>query len=501
MTASSSYTSGPEPSLEGEDREPASVRSAGDLQSAIAVTMLALLAYLVFPAARGWISSIVLTVPVRAVLAGLIAGVALRSSRWQMAVASAVLASILGAASLLAIPGVVGARNAILLTAGVVIAAVSAAGVRLAANRLRPRTTAALSLCAIVVFFGVATGVVPSPAADRLHQMRASLGQSHASDVDYDGDLYLLTYEYMKSGTSFYPAFAEGLERRGFGSAPSSPFSIREPWMWRAVAALPGASGLAFLGWFMVFAGGVSMSAWFFASTFLDPGASLLAPILVLSYYSAFTFGSTEFAFPDLWSAGLVLVALTLLVRERWLASVLMLIAAIAFRELAVVFIPAWIIAWTYASGARRDRLPTLVVLGVGPIAVTGLHVVSARPHLASDPQTGAAVWFVLGGLPRLIDVLTYGTGMMMVPSWLWPASLACALAGSLMIRSRWQRYSLVATFVAASGFLVLFGDSAYWGPLLQLPMLAGVSLVFLPLLPRADGAVRASAVREPRAA
>ena len=183
------------------------------------------------------------------------------------------------------------------------------------------------------------------------------------SELDVDEAVFVETLHEMRSGRSYYDAMADALATKE-GARPDAVRAVRPPttflllrpfpssW-WRWVATIVIAAGLVLL-WRL----GRPVGPWGGVVAVVAGGLWLVgaAPLLFLH--------------AELWGLPWLLGALVALRRRRLWAAAALLVAAVAFRELYVVFLVAALVA-------VRPRLPWVAAsAAVGALAVT--HAVLA---------------------------------------------------------------------------------------------------------------------------
>jgi hypothetical protein len=450
-----------------------------------AVTAACAAAFLVFPGSRHYPGALLVSFVPRAVLAGLVAGLA-ATGGMRAAITCAAAGAVLGGLAL--VPLLAGEPPWLWLVAGVTTAMGAAASSRWARAQASRPLAAALALAAVTGCHVWTLGLAGGPYAASLQEReRVYARPVEPERYAFDGEIYLRTEALMKQGAPFYAAFQRAWreDSRFDGSIPSA-WSFREPALFYLWRILPGSTGVALLGWFTVFTVLAAIAGWFLAATFVDDGIALLAPIAMLSYFAFFVLASLSwFSFAEVWAAGAVVLALALLLRRRWLASAFALVAAVAIRELAFLFVPAWVVAWGLSRG-QRGRAIGLGVAVVGSLTPLIAHMLMAP---ASHGAGSLATWLHSTGLPRLLRALRHGTEFIPYGAPVGPLAAVAALGGALALLERRERWTLATALILPLTFMTCVSAGAYdyyWGAILVPLLLATTPLALARVLPAA---------------
>ena len=314
-------------------------------------------------------------------------------------------------------------------------------------------------------FAGLLPGTLHgAPAAYR----RAELAQTPQPEhYTFDGKLFLRTYILMKGGAGYYQAFRQSVveDSRHDAAFLTSPFNYREPLVFEVWRALPGSSGNDLFMWFVAWSLATMVFAYLLASRLVAPGAALLAPIALTTFFFYFWWAGLWFLIVEVWAAGLAVAAVAALVRGRRIASLVLLVGAVATREFMVLLIPAWLAAWWFwGADSRRSSwwFPALAV--AGPAIVLAAHVASI-PAMA--PGGGGVGGWLRGGPVRLVDALRFGWDASIGFEWIPLVIAAAAIAGAALARPRWRTAALVCATVLPTLFLLAFSGGQpwrYWG-------------------------------------
>ncbi|MEA5153638.1 hypothetical protein [Raineyella sp.] len=316
----------------------------------------------------------------------------------------------------------------------------------------------------------------------------------------FDGWTYLRARDLMIQGQPFYSAITQALrdDSPAHRTIVESPFNIRQPLLFELWRILPGELPYHLLGWFIAFSLLAIAGAYLLARTFVEPGPALVAPILMTSWLYFFWWSSSYgegpwFTMMEVWAGFVAIFALALLLRRRWLASLVLLWCAVATREFMVLLIPAWLVAWFVGQRPVGRRRTWWVPVGavVVPVLVLLLHMWLASGFLERTPSStlGLAHW-LHGGPATLQRALQFGWYHVQFRTYVVPALSVLALAGALTLRQAWHRATLTVTLVLMLFFLFRFshGEWAYyWGGIFTPIVVSLVPLVVSRWLPSRD--------------
>lgn len=356
--------------------------------------------------------------------------------------------------------------------AGIVSAAVVAFLVFRATHIGQQRLATAACLCVVFGATLVSSGYWTGPvlAVDDGERLTSLTTQPQPQQYVFDGFVYLRTLDLMKDGTPYYTAFTAAVEGQvGLGPNPlPSPLNFREPLLFHLWEVLPGDLPVDLLGWFVAFALIMQLSAWFVARSLAPPGLALIAPVLLLPYLSFFMRHNVWFTMMEIWAVGFVLAGLAFLLRGRWFLSLALLLAGIATRELMILAVPGWLVAWWLWSRPGRRPLWAPPVIVLGPALILGVHWWAAPA--TGGPGSSSSRWLTGPDLDRFQDALTFAWTPMIGGTALAFAIPIAALTGPL-IRHR-ARDALPLTCLVAFPllFLACFSSGpagAYWGAIL----------------------------------
>lgn len=419
------------------------------------------------------------TLVVRAIFVGLVVGL-LVGSRTPAWAAAAIGASGTSFGLLLSMR--MPAQG--LFLAAVVLSALVAVLVRSIALADGRHGVAVVGVGLVVVTYLWLLGVLPGPFTET-HDVHMTYSMDKLSRPwVFDGAIFTRTEEAVRRGEAFYPAFRRAVEEdeRRLGT-PTVLFNYREPYLFWLWSVLPGQGPQALWWYYVVLSTLALVPAYLIASRLVHPGAALAAPMLLTPFL--YWLGYSQcYMFAEVWAGLMMLFAALAVVRQRWLLGAVLLTVAVAFRELAVVFIPAFVAAWA-AAPERRNEIPALAVLVLGPAAVLGAHIAMA-PVSRSAAGLDFSSW-LHGGLRPLIASLSFGSKTSLFGPYLAQAAPVAAFVGGFFARPRWRAVLLSGSVLFATVFLFAVSRSEfgfYWGAILTpLSLCLGVS-VLSPLAP-----------------
>jgi hypothetical protein len=459
--------------------QPLGARQAAQLVVAVA---LGVVAYVVLPRIAVDPDSLLLAA-LRGALAGSVVALTLGGAarEWVVVALAAVAAAagtvVLGVASVATYgTGLVGVLAALVLAA-----LVGRAG------RWASPISLVVVASAMLVSSGIWGGPVGQVEAGRevvLHQ------QPQAGQYEFDGFVFLRTLDLMRNGSSYYAAFARAIrDERGLDPTPlASPFNFREPFLFHLWKVLPGGDlPMDLLGWFLVLAVVMQLAAYVVARRWVPPGPALVAPLLLVPYLSFFLRHNVWFTMVEIWAAGFALVALAFLVRGRWVPSLVMLVVAVATRELMVLFVPVWLLAWWLWSPPSKRRWWIPAVAIVGPLVVLGLHWALA-PTVSGPGGDGIDHWLTGPSLGRLRRDLTFAWAPVVGATAVALLVPLAALVGPLVTRPRRAALPLTCLVAVPLVFLLCVSSGptgAYWGAILTPLAIALAPSVLAVVFPR----------------
>lgn len=425
--------------------------------------VLAFLAFSVAPVAAGLASGALGHGVMRVMFVGLVAGLLRRRDDplWHPP-AVAVIGSLVGAIVLASVYPHLDMGHLVLqgfLSAGVAILVALVVQVGLS------KLMVVGGLLFISGAFLWQAGVLPGAPRQIIAAMPHSLtADPQPEQYAFDGGIYARTVTLMKQGIPYYAAFAQAFDEDARNSGPPpGGLNYRQRWLSEIWTLVPGSGHLAPWRTLAVFALVVMACGYAFARRYVEPSAALLVPMWLAAYYSypMLSFRST---FAEFYGAGFAIVMLWLVSRQKWLAGAIVLTLAVAARELMLVLVPVYLLAWTL-NARRRDELPALVVAAVAPILVLAYHLLAVPTAAVS----GGAVetWLQGAGLGRTYDALRFSTEAFPFADVLIFLWLGTAAVAGFAIRGSWRKALVLGTIAAPLVLLTMFSSGQYdyyWG-------------------------------------
>ncbi|HSZ82280.1 MAG TPA: hypothetical protein VLA14_08360 [Polyangia bacterium] len=267
----------------------------------------------------------------------------------------------------------------------------------------------------------------------------------------------------VRGGEAYYDAYGPALRRWGYWAG--SVFNWRPPtnvWLLsRLPSPLVGNALLALVGVAVVW----TARRWTLASE-LRRHAPLGTALFVVTMSGCLV---RDFVFlQEAWAGSLIALSVCLFALDRWRAAVAAGLAALAFREFALLPIGVAILL------AVRRRRWSEVAAWSGGLAVYALlmswHVVTVLRHIRPDDVSGG--WLALGGGAFLVATCKWNTLFLALPDWAVASTLPFVLLG--LAGRRGEAASRVALIVF--GFATVFSVvgnpwNDYWG-LIDAPLL-----------------------------
>lgn len=318
---------------------------------------------------------------------------------------------------------------------------------------------------------GGALSRAPAPAPND------SGARAAAPPREGDAALYRAIVARVHAGESYYDAGARELARLDYPS--SSVFNWRPPTYAWLLAALPSpVFGNALLA---LFGAAVVALTWrWVRGSGLRAAAGAAAALMSVAMAGALVGGYVFMQ--ELWAGILVALSVCLFAHGRWRAGVAASLAALAFRELALL--PC---AVGLALALRRRRWPEVVAWVAGLAAWAAFMAWHRAQVLAHLPPGGLARggWVVWGGAAFVVETARWSPLFVALPS----ALVAAALPFVLLGLAGWRDPGVSRAALVVGGYLALFVAvghpfNDYWGAL------------YAPLLPLGLAAAPAS-VRE----
>lgn len=399
----------------------------------------------------------------RALVAGLIAGLALARVRDPLAIPAVAAAATVAGCGWLALGGPLGvAPWDVGIFAG--IAALAAWFFATVSTFVAPRMAAAVVLVAVIVaFLGCVGALGLGVSARDTGRQLATLGSEAGGTADV---------ATTSAATPHREAYALEFVR---SVVPASDPTV---WRWFLVACVLGLTGAFALG-----------------TEFVEPAAAAAGTSLVAGYLGYFALpGNFLFAFADVWAGVLALLAIAALVRERWVRSAVLVSAAVLCREFALVFAVVWLVAWWWGPDRRRTAWG-LVALAGGPALLAVRYV--AAP-VSNSLRPSRLLFGSLGDFSAAMHsggelIATWGALALVVP--------LLALLGASLARPHWRRLALLWAVALPCVLFALFTAGPaeqYWGALALPTFLAMVPLALARVLPAESSRLQPATPAEP---
>ncbi len=436
---------------------------------AAAVGVLAYLLAGALPLPGAWLG--------RALVAGLVVGLAAREPGDLPYVAGAGAAAALGgvvfaAAGAGADPQAL-APDALAYVAGPVVAAAIAAGMSFLCARGWASAAAALSVFIVIGMYLHTTGVLPGEPSRRLASFKAGLAQEpQAEQYGFDGYIFLRINFLTEKGMPYYDAFVKSYEEDSrIDGTPGQLLHIRQRWIYDLWRLLPGSPGIKVWNWFVAMVCVTMAVGYALARRFVTAPAALLAPIALGGYF-AMPATSMWFPLADFWVGCVAIWFVHAMVTERWTLAAILAVVAFSFRELAAVLVAVYV-AWWVVSHRRWEGVLGLAIALAGPVALFLAHRSWAPVKAQGTSETS---FYFQGGFQRLVDALRFSGDLTVAHESLYLLVPVLALAGAVLTRAWWTRVVLAGAVFAPSLLLIAFSSGQwgyYWGAIAQPSFLA----------------------------
>jgi hypothetical protein len=330
------------------------------------------------------------------------------------------------------------------------------------ATLTRGQASGVIALMVLVTAW-LLTGALSHPASGG----REASGSSPAKGSDVA--LYKAVVARVSAGEGYYDVAGDELRARHYPTRPA--FNWRQPTYAWLLSRLPsprvGNALLALLGLWVV----LLTRRWFRESD-LRARALLATALMTVSMAGCFV---TDFVFlQESWAGAFIALSVCLFALDRWRLAVAAGLAALAFREFALL--PC---AIGLALALHRRRWSEVIAW------ITGLAIYAALMtwHLSevarhARPDDVARSWKAFGGSAFLLETSRWNTLLIALPSWLVALILPFVLLGL----AGWRAAGATRAGLIVTGYLVAFSFighpfNDYWGaiyaPLLPLGMIA----------------------------
>ncbi|MBI4099487.1 hypothetical protein HY440_00615 [Candidatus Microgenomates bacterium] len=163
-----------------------------------------------------------------------------------------------------------------------------------------------------------------------VHQLSTPLGASYTTDMR----AFLKTYQLMKQGENFYPAFATGMAGLSNGVFHPDINGWRQPLIFYLWKILPGnGTSIYFLWEGMII---LSLTAAFLvAKKFLPTRLAILSPLILWPYFH-FSLVDLTLLQPEWWATSFFLFGLTAYLYQKFILAGILFATTLATRELFI---------------------------------------------------------------------------------------------------------------------------------------------------------------------
>ncbi len=332
--------------------------------------------------------------------------------------------------------------------------------------------TKAIALVLALLVLLIAAIALKQGAAPTIKSGAVSSVQTASTADDDDLVLYRSIYQRVAAGENYYEVASDEQRR---GDYPVRPFiTVRLPTL-ATLFAVVGPSGMKALNWMLMIA---TLLAWRtqLKREMTDSDRHLITLLLIVI---GLTIAVKPVYLPvhEIWAGTLIALSLGLHRKERWWPSVLVALAAVMIRELALPYI---LLMGAFALFERRWKEFLAWAACVALFGIVMLFHARAveAVTLATDPASQG--WTRFGGWPTFVRTMTETSALRVFPTWAATGLLILTLFGW----TSWRSYvGLFGTlFFAGYGiFFMLLGrpENFYWG--LTVTPLFLIGLAFLP--------------------
>jgi hypothetical protein len=310
----------------------------------------------------------------------------------------------------------------------------------------RARLPVAAALALVLLAAGLATGVQPAP---------------HGGPPGDDSILYRKLIADVRAGQGYYVAAVR--EQRA-GNYPVRPFvTVRTPVLAEALARLPGppapqaAAGvlalLVVVAWVVRLHGEAKR-----------PVGAVLALLFLLGSAAAAVYPHAYMQH-ELWSGLLLSLALAVYGPRSWPASLALMLAAAAVRELAAPVLVVMALM-ALAEGRRQEALAWGVAIAAcaAGLAWHAFEVIK----LTKAGDAASSGWLALGGWPFVLLQMKWNALLLGLPAPVIAFAAALVVLGLAGLRGPTEA-RVAATLIGFGLAFLILGrvDNAYWGLLI----------------------------------
>jgi hypothetical protein len=305
-----------------------------------------------------------------------------------------------------------------------------------------------------------------------------------ADPTQSDLALYQAVAARVADGESYYPAVVAEQRARDYPLRPV--VTVRLPslaWLVAAIGADTALHLLRLLALAAVTAFALRMRTAAPSKLVWAAASALAAAAMTLLTVPAMIF------WHESWAALLIALSLACRSRERWVTSLLLGIAAVLIRELAVPYL-AVMALFAWREGRRTEALAWLAAILIF-FAALASHAVWLAGYLQESDQVSPG-WARAGGWPLMLSFVQLSTLFAVFPLPLVGLLVPLAFLGWASVRTGMgERAALIVVGYAFAFMLVGRPDNFYWAILIA-PLLP-MGLAFAP------GALRDLAIRASR--
>jgi hypothetical protein len=290
--------------------------------------------------------------------------------------------------------------------------------------------------------------------------------------TDTDLALYQAIAERVGEGEGYYKAAVAEQRARNY---PLRPFvTVRQPTLaW--IVGLLGPEGAALLlkGLMAAALLGLAVRLKGLAGSAVGWGS---AAVLAAAGLSLLTVPAMTF-WHESWAALLIILSLACRTSRRWLPSVLIGLAAVLVRELALPFLGVMaLLAWREGNRREAYAWAAAILISLGAVA---LHA-SAVAALVSNADPSSPGWSGAGGWPFVLGMMQRCSLFLFLPLPVIAILVPLSLLGWASFKHPLaERAALLLLGYAAAFTLLGRPDNFYWGILIA-PILP-IGLAFAP--------------------
>jgi hypothetical protein len=316
--------------------------------------------------------------------------------------------------------------------------------------------------------FSLLGGVARSPSA-----VAPPAAEGRVSGTG-DTALYKAVVGRVRAGEGYYDAAGAELRARNYPVRPA--FNWRQPtYAWllsRLPSPLWGSAILVALGAAVVW----SARAWLSQG---DSGVPAWVVVGLMTVTMAGAFVPDYVFLQEAWAGTLIALAACLFARDRWRAGVAASLAALAFRELALLPCGVGLLL-----ALRRRRWPEVAAWLAGLAVYAALmawHFAEVARH--TRPGDMERSWLAHGGAAFVLATAKWNTLLLALPAWGVALVLPLALLGLVA----WRDAGALRVLFTLAGYVLSFifvGNpfNDYWGaiyaPLLTFGLMGAPAMV-----------------------